>query len=257
MYLTGGRAHLPRASLALQTDLNVIRCIELVPRSSSRTITASLSASQAPSATSTGSVAPPSISPSPSLTPSQSVSAMPFSLLFSTGVRLSIPVTFVTSQTVSDSLPPTALRLWLNRCPSASDLIDLSKASISCDTRSDRAVYVALGTATSWDGTGAPGDTAPTAPVLLSSPCENADSLTPLAAVVWVGASFRPYSTESTISCYVKSQLGQALARATLSLSIIPTIWPLWDDAIIVNDAGLMRSARLGVVLNATASLTQ
>jgi len=43
----------------------------------------------------------------------------------------------------------------------------------------------------------------------------------------------------------------------SVPVSIAPTLWPLWEDAILVSAAGLMRSARLGVVVNASSELLQ
>ena len=48
---------------------------------------------------------------------------------------------------------------------------------------------------------------------------------------------------------------GSSLARASLSVSATPALWPIWSDAILVSTTGLMRSAVLGQTVNATPAL--
>ena len=80
-----------------------------------------------------------------------------------------------------------------------------------------------------------------------------------LAAAVLVGAYFRPHPQRpSALVCAIQTaspSAGGVLAHATLPLTVLPTRWPLWDDAIVVSASAAMRSVRLGVSLNATAAL--
>ena len=51
--------------------------------------------------------------------------------------------------------------------------------------------------------------------------------------------------------CYI-SNAAASLAMASIQVDVAETLWPLWDDAILVGSEGTMRSARLGVLFNAT-----
>ena len=57
------------------------------------------------------------------------------------------------------------------------------------------------------------------------------------------------------MSCQVFDSLsGGSLGFETAPIAITPSLWPAWEDAILVASASTMRSARLGVSLNATAA---
>lgn len=89
-------------------------------------------------------------------------------------------------------------------------------------------------------------------------PCdETSASPVLLNVAVWVGALFRSISTPAaSLNCQaIDSGTGLMIASASLSLNVVRTAWPLWDDAILVTYAGSMRSARLGGTVNATAAL--
>jgi len=74
-----------------------------------------------------------------------------------------------------------------------------------------------------------------------------------LVPAAFVGSYFRAFASTATLSCTVRDPgSGSVLARGALSVDIVPTLWPLWDDAIVISKAGMMRSARLGVIINAS-----
>lgn len=81
-----------------------------------------------------------------------------------------------------------------------------------------------------------------------------------IASMLSVGARFGASRSAAELVCSVQSTLPNGTLSATLALTSLPllilsTRWPLWDDAIIVSATGAMRSARLGIILNATTVL--
>jgi hypothetical protein len=74
--------------------------------------------------------------------------------------------------------------------------------------------------------------------------------------VVTIGAFFGSGGGSETLTCELFiSATGGSLARAVLSLSVYPTLWPLWADAIVVSDAGDMFSTQLAETRNGTDAL--
>jgi hypothetical protein len=62
--------------------------------------------------------------------------------------------------------------------------------------------------------------------------------------------------TTARLSCRVlDAATGRSLAFSTAQLDVLPTLWPLWHDVILVGANGVMRSARLSIAVNATAAL--
>ena len=77
-----------------------------------------------------------------------------------------------------------------------------------------------------------------------------------LGQALYVGAFFRaPQTSSALLMCSIETAAGGVLASTSLPFAVQPTRWPLWDDAILVSASGAMRSAVLGVTLNATAAL--
>lgn len=201
-----------------------------------------------------------SSSPSASATQSQS-SEMPYTLLMSSSAN----AVTLRSLTISDSLPVSKLRLWLNRCPASNEADVLSTASISCvvtNSASPPSVFVALGPI----GTDALSATVTsTALFAVAAPCVvGSDQLVQIATAVFVGANFRPLQKSAVLECSiwaagvlpgVPNASSGLLALASIRLVVLPSQWPLWDDAIVISASGAMRSARLGVVINATMAL--
>ena len=153
---------------------------------------------------------------------------------------------------VSDSSVAASLRLWLDRCPSENDL---AAAIVRCDAAEDspRTLYAAVGQSAA--------AVSASSPATLDEICDTATvSPVRLAQAAWVGAFFSQDAGAAdrggTLRCSVSDAgTGQVLASGSLAIVSSPTTWPLWDDAISVSAAGAMRSARLGLVVNATSAL--
>ena len=182
----------------------------------------------------------------------------------SVGAASPDPTAFVaaSSLAVSDSLAPAVLRLWLNRCPTASDAARLAAASAAC-------TVLPRGGATRADFYAATSALPPAATALADSfsgvaalaavaaPCDPTSSLPALLSpAVAVGVPFGTAAAAATLACRITAaNSGVSLAYAAVAVAATPTLWPVWDDAILVIGSGFMRSARLGVVVNATAAL--
>lgn len=250
----------PSASKSLTQSPSPTHSSAATPSSTqSQTQTASLIGSSIPplSKSQTASVY---LTPSSTATPSSSL--MPFSLLFS--LQVENVSTTLSSAVLSDGLPWSVFRLWLSHCPSSSDTAALAAAILSCvvvnsgnAVRSD--VFVAVGSPTLSTMT----LTSVVAPVStiaqVERPCIESDmggsEPALLTAAVFVGAFFGAPPMSAGLTCSIQTAAAVSLAQASLQLTLLPTRWPLWDDAILVSSSGIMRSARLGVTVNATSAL--
>lgn len=221
------------------------------------------SQSSSPSATRSMSGTP---TPSLSGTPSQSTSPEPFSLLFSAGIdarNTALPAVIM-YLALADSLPPSPVRLWLDRCPGPADSALLGAAFIYCrvSTIGDGA-FAAIGPAIAWDAARAnviSSAASERSAALLDSPCdpESVGSLPVLlSATARFGGIFQGIAapTTGTAECRVIASTGIPLALTTFPVNVAPTRWPLWDDIIFVSATGVLRSSRLGVAVNATRAL--
>jgi hypothetical protein len=198
-----------------------------------------------PSQTQTNSPTRPTTTASISVTPS----FRPFAL--TVAKPPSAPTSDTGSLLFSDSLPPETFALWLDRCPSDSDL---STVLVACS------VSVASGV----PGGGVPSPYAglpllPTQPVSLSpcAPAAGGGVLLPVPLVI--GAGYATGSGAGTLSCDVLSMNAapngsSSLAHTSAPISLQATAWPLLADVIIALRGGSLRSSRLGVV-NATFQL--
>ena len=192
-------------------------------------------------------------------TPSSMHSPYPLSLFISIGNTLSP----LSSVVISDGQPVSELRLWLNRCPSASDTTALTSSKLTC-TATAQSVYIAFGLPRS-DASSLGIATAPAAAFALAEgACVSAASRGSmysygpalLAQVLYLGAFYRvPQASSVVLTCSIESAASGVVASTSLPLALQQTLWPLWDDAILVSASGAMRSAVLGVALNATAAL--
>jgi len=223
-----------------QTEYSAVRLIAL---KSSPSPTSSSTATKSPDPVSTLSA-----SLSTTATPSQSASPPPFAMTIS----MASASTPSSSMVVSDALQSSALQLRLNRCPTESDAALLASSSVACASAGAPSVFVSVSS----------GDSSSAGAFAKSAACDPAGSNTtgtPLTATVRVGARFRSGAAAATLTCSiieVGASSHRTLALAKLPLTVIPTLRPLWDDAIVVSAAGLMRSARLRTVVNASAALS-
>lgn len=150
---------------------------------------------------------------------------------------------------VSDSLPVVPIFLWLNRCPTGNDL---ASAVVQCAAAAGSQLFAAVGPSAANVGA--------SVSATLAAPCQ-ASASTPvlLAPSAWVGVFFSSdefFASATTVECTVtNSASGQVLASAVVPFSVLPTKWPLWEDAMSINAIGTMRSARIGIPVNATAAL--
>ena len=247
----------------------------------SATATPSTSASPSPTATPSTSLTPSqsqSQSPSQAQTVSQtqtpSASLRPVALILS-------PRTPVTPDAargapasgspvaprlaLSDSTAPVTVDLEISRCL-APGLIDLRAVcwTSSIGEQPAAAQPPSLFTQVSFASSG----TAEAVGVACVLSSTGVVAFPPLGLSVVVGAAFGTSGGLGHLGCEVFSGAGASLARETLLLSVTPTRWPLWADAIVVlTDAAklhrlagggislLLRSALAGVTLNATDAL--
>ena len=162
--------------------------------------------------------------------------------------------------------------MWLVRCPSAAQWSLLRNAQVSCvaaSTISDALVFsdvvpewvvgawgsgniARYATASGTDANTLPGSTT----VALAASCNPSDaSPVRLSSVCVVGASFlqtRSLTRTELIGRILREPGAQSLASSSLPVTITPTQWPLWDDVIVVSQAGMLRSVRLGATVNAS-----
>lgn len=71
-----------------------------------------------------------------------------------------------------------------------------------------------------------------------------------------VDAAFRCDGGSGMIACEVrKAQSRDIVTLKNIPFSVAPTLWPLWDDAIVISTSGQMISTRLGLKINASSAL--
>lgn len=191
----------------------------------------------------------PSTTPSQTQTPTPSVSRQPFSLRLIAATAGAIPPDFSAPMSpetrpihVSDSAAATPVAVWISRCPglgvSLRCTADAGVAQPLLWSDAVQSPYI-TGVISS---AGSACDSSSTSPVLLSVSAS-------------VGAAFRTAGGAASMSCQVfDSSSGGSLGFETAPLAITPSLWPVWEDAVLVASASAMRSARLGVSLNATAA---
>ena len=167
------------------------------------------------------------------------------------------------SASISDGLPVSAFSIWLSRCPSTSDLAALATTSISCEVSAGSPAVPVFAALIQTGNAAAPAPRAPFA--MNAAACASAapGAHAQLASTVFVGAFFRAPRMTVDLVCSIHtafaatSAMQETLALTSFPLRVVPTRWPLWDDAILVAASGAMRSARLGITLNATPALLQ
>jgi hypothetical protein len=205
-------------------------------QSGSPSETQSSSQSQSQSVTPTQTA---SVSRSPTQSPTPTTSLRPFMLRVGNLSEESPAIV------LSDSLPPVALALEINRCPE----VGLSSFSVHCFTASvaldadETSAFSAFSVTTTGES-------------VVSLACDPSSPLpVDIPSSVLLGASFRSGGGVSTFACELMAG-PNSIARQVIAADIEPTLWPIWEDAILVSAAaGLSRSASLGLTLNATPAL--
>ena len=145
---------------------------------------------------------------------------------------------------VSDSTAPISLQAWLSRCPGVDIALRCSVRVYGNDASS---VLPYVHVMDIRDGGTGPCDPASLGPALLQFS-------------VIVGAVYGTASGEGTLSCRAIENSnggGRSLGFATLELSFTTSLWPNWEDAIVVSTSGTMISSRLRRSVNATLPLMQ
>ena len=166
-----------------------------------------------------------SATPSPSPTPTP----VPYELVFvaegggtlETGALL-----------LSDSLPPATLVLALNRCPGVpgqrTAALDCSTIADASPAGSSPLLFMAY---------------APSATVLFS--CSGSDGGgggVELPVSVTVLPPFGTPSFSATVSCDLTGADGSGMGSARQSVAVSATLWPTFDDVMIVSSNGFSRS---------------
>ena len=179
----------------------------------SESFTPSMSASQAPT-------------PSQSQTPSTSVRRLELLLGAAGGAAPQLGGGGVAVAAVSDSVPPLMLGLWLSACPA----VDASTEpfTVSCSA------------------VGSSSGVAPYTAVYDGSVGACAGAATSLGSIA-LGATYGTAGGSGTLTCEVFSKSGASDAYASVALVVSQTLWPVWEDAVVVSPiTGFLWSTRLG-----------
>jgi hypothetical protein len=157
----------------------------------------------------------------------------------------------VSTLTLSDSLPETTVYLWLNRCPGVPEQ---TRVVASCSGAVDRSGVSLLLAVTPAGGSGGNAAALQCIPAPASSSSFNG-VLIPL--VVSAGAVFRSLGGSASVTCALSGADRSAMGSFTVTASVVPTLWPIFVDAIVVLPDGSMRSTLLGAVNGSDALLAQ
>ena len=219
-------------------------CESIPPHPPARPQTRTPSSSASP-----GSSASPTSSQTPSMTASTSPLPYALSAVLPSSASASsagaAAAGAASGLVISDSLPAVAFSLALNRCPGADAPLQ-GTASVVCSPVA---------------GSGAP--SLPTGAVVLAVSPSGLQALgcasraappVGLPFSVAATAAFRSRAASGNVSCALVGSDGSGMGAASLPVTILPTLWPLWDDAVVVSDDGTLLSSALGSV-NGTAAL--
>jgi hypothetical protein len=163
---------------------------------------------------------------------------------------------------LSDSQAPAQLSLWLSRCPTDSNNGALS-ASVACAVSPLGPVADAL-LSPAVDGSSAASSTVPVALYGVQSvtsvrlACDPASAApVPLGIAQSVGAYYGTGAGPGQLACAFTGSTAPSLLALSFqsSLTVRSTLWPVWEDAIVVVPTGLMRSIRFSRALNGSAAL--
>jgi hypothetical protein len=161
------------------------------------------------------------------------------------------------SLVLSDSLPQATLTTWINQCPNQPVQVEcfLPRAPPQQLSISLTGITVA---SSGLNASGAPSLSLVVVgsgnPVDCSSAQAGPVDMIPLPVTITVSATFRSPSGVTSFSCELRGGGGIVLGNARMDVNILPTLWPLFDDVIVVGSDGILRSTLLGS-RNATGPL--
>lgn len=203
----------------------------------SLTQTVSLTGSQSHSVSASGSQSltrSMTTSQSSSQAATPSASSEPFVLML---VYNSTTMRSIEPLVVADSLPIATLELWLNRCPPSNSFV------VECSLGDVRSLFLSIAH-TAYDSFNAHCDLTPSEPVRLPH-------------TVSVGARFTsPLADDVSLDCRVTSATRGPVGYVEQAVKVLPTLWPLFNDAIVVGSNGMMRSSLIGLTFNASRVMT-
>lgn len=154
---------------------------------------------------------------------------------------------------MSDSLLPVTFNLWLDRCPTTYEVSLLAISTIVCAATVHSNITSVFAAVSGADGK----DAAASYPAHAVA-CTNSalESKVYVSAVALAGVYFRAAQSSGALTCRISDpRKAEPLMYSSLPLEVSPTMWPLWDDAIVLSASGLMRAAYLGTTVNATGTL--
>ena len=172
-----------------------------------------------------------------SSTPTQSVSSARFVLsLIPSGKR---PFN-ITSIVISDSHPAQEFEAAINACPPATLGLPAS-LSVTCSLSRTTDAFVTVSTVS-------------------DVPCTRLvakSDLLSLPITIKLRATFGCGSSSGLLYCSARQGVaGPIVSNATLSWTSSSTLWPMWNDAVLVSSFGVMRSVSSGI-MNATTALLE
>jgi hypothetical protein len=147
---------------------------------------------------------------------------------------------------LSDSFAASTLFLWLNRCPG---IPEQARVTASCVGASGGSSGASLLVAVTQAGGGESN--------AASLSCEPASWGVRIPLTVTVGAAFRSPGGSATLSCALTGSDRSSMGSFRVAATVLPTLWPLFHDAVVVLKDGSMRSSLLGTVNGTNALLEQ
>ena len=205
-------------------------------RSQTTSVTSTESGSQAATRSQTQSA-------TQSSTPSQSMSQwLPIAMSFTSGGGASSggASAVVGAVTLSDSLPSVTFGFALSRCPPVN-----SSATLVCGFAPARDAVVVLLEPVASGGVACSVATLPPSQLLLAV----------LTSVITLRPAFRSGPAVGPFICQLVASDGGALATATVTLTLLPTLWPMWSDALIISQYGDVRSMLFATSFNVSSQL--
>ena len=148
---------------------------------------------------------------------------------------------------LSDSAPLVSVTLTLSRCPDTVPSVRVSCVLAASDASFDTGNVTSAFAVVNQRAEGSP------------PPCDPS-SAAPVTVLprVTLGAEFETPAVMGALRCTVSGAQGAAgskIAVGDLPIVVTPTLWPVWDDLLVLPSNGLLRSVRLGKAVNVTSLL--